>query len=226
MATNEEEKGRQEVLGIDRLLKAREKALDTAKGDKLVRNFAEAMGLIAKLEQVTKLGGWALESAKGSASLGDSIIDLMQEVKGLVDKGENDEAKDLFEGTYQRIVDQAFSEGGALMQYSWGAADRYFGEQEVALAIDHLIPNGREFIELGKKAENKSDDMSYGFLIDLWIWAGKNEDLRKKVEQAITRVVRADKGEIETEMYDGNVDMEYERLRYNDFVDAGIMKKD
>lgn len=225
MATPEEEKGKQEILGVDRLFMARQKALDTAKGDKLVKNFAEAMGLIAKLEQTTKLGEWAFESAKNYASLGDSIIDLMQEVKGLVDQGENDKAKELFEANYQMIVDQTFLEGGILIQYAWGIAARYFGEKEVALAIDRLIPNGREFIELGKKEENKSDNMYYEYMIDLWIWAGKNSDLRKKVEQAIIRVVRADKGEIERKMYDGNVDMEYERLRYGDFVKAGIMKK-
>lgn len=237
MATNEEEKGKEEVLGIDRLFKAREKALDTAKGDKLVKNFAEAMGLIAKLEKVTKLGEWAIGSAKNYTRLGDVIIDLMQRAKELVDQGENDKAKELFEKNYQQIVEQTFLEGGAGLGYAHRAAHRHFGGKEVELAIDHLIPNGREFIELGNKLEGNrnnedkewdpsdSDYMYFDMLIDLWIWAGKNAELRTKVEAAMTRILDAAKGEIERKMYDGNPSMEYERLRYGDFEDAGIMKK-
>lgn len=226
MANYEDKLDEKEILGVDRLFKAREKALDTANGDKMVKNFAEAMGLIAKLEQTTKLGEWAFETAKEYASLGDSIIDLMQHVKGLVDQGENDRAKELFEGKYQKIVEQTFLDGAGI-EYAFGVAHRYFGEKEVELAIDHLIPNGREFIEFGKgkKGEDQSDSMYYGMLIDLWISARKNKKLRTKVEEAITRIVKADKGEIKRGMYDGNPSMEYESLRYNDFVEAGIMKE-
>lgn len=223
MTTNEKERGKQEILSVDRLFKAREKALDTAKGDKLVNNFAEAMGLVAKLDQTAKLGEWAIGSSKKYTSLGDSIIDLMQEVKGLVDQGENDQAQKLFEGKYQQIVEQTLLEGGAGMDYDLRTAHRYFGEQEVELAINNLIPNGREFIELGKKEENSLDDMR-GMIIDLWIWAGKNKELRTEVERAIKRIIAVDKGEMEKEIEDGNPSTEYERLKHS-FVDAGTMRE-
>lgn len=85
-----------EISPFEALLKAREDRLDKIKGEEIVRNFAEAMGLVSRVDNLIKVAKELYQSSAGDIERADGITKLLERVNSFIEHGRNDEAIVLF----------------------------------------------------------------------------------------------------------------------------------
>jgi hypothetical protein len=141
MANAKEKKEKAEAASpMDKLLRAQKEHLIKIEGDKALKNFAEALKLIGRLDKIVNFGIDNFSRGEKRIKIGNHVIDVLKEIQAMAEAGRNQEAAERLRERMANIVKAGLKSGEIRVEDSL----MMLGEYETKNLMQELVPSLKE----------------------------------------------------------------------------------